>query len=88
MTTRDKARDRGDGGQKNLSRGDQGYGWGTTAGWTWPGRTPTWRPASRSTHASTKGSYERLGFEVAGEQEVLGVPSWFMLRWAERKEVG
>ena len=30
----------------------------------------------------------RLGFEVAGEQEVLGVPSWFMLRWAERKEVG
>jgi ribosomal protein S18 acetylase RimI-like enzyme len=24
--------------------------------------------------------YERFGFEVIGEQEVLGVPNWFMLR--------
>ncbi len=24
--------------------------------------------------------YERFGFEVVGEQEVLGVPNWFMLR--------
>ena len=26
--------------------------------------------------------YERFGFEVVGEQEVLGVPNWFMLRQA------
>jgi ribosomal protein S18 acetylase RimI-like enzyme len=24
--------------------------------------------------------YERFGFEVVGEQEVLGVPNWFMSR--------
>jgi ribosomal protein S18 acetylase RimI-like enzyme len=29
--------------------------------------------------------YERFGFEVVGEQEVLGVPNWFMLRRAGRK---
>jgi hypothetical protein len=32
--------------------------------------------------------YERFGFEVVGEQEVLGVTNWFMLRRAQRKEVG
>ena len=26
--------------------------------------------------------YERFGFEVAGEEEVLGVPNWFMTRRA------
>ncbi len=26
--------------------------------------------------------YERFGFEVVGEEEVLGVPNWFMLRRA------
>jgi ribosomal protein S18 acetylase RimI-like enzyme len=26
--------------------------------------------------------YERFGFEVVGEQEILGVPNWFMLRQA------
>lgn len=25
--------------------------------------------------------YERFGFEVAHQEDVLGVPSWFMLRW-------
>ncbi len=29
--------------------------------------------------------YERFGFEVVGEQEVLGVPNWFMLRRAGRR---
>jgi ribosomal protein S18 acetylase RimI-like enzyme len=29
--------------------------------------------------------YERFGFEVVGEQEVLGVTNWFMLRRAERR---
>jgi hypothetical protein len=24
--------------------------------------------------------YERFGFEVISEQDVLGVPNWFMLR--------
>jgi ribosomal protein S18 acetylase RimI-like enzyme len=28
--------------------------------------------------------YERFGFEVVGEQEVLGTPNWFMSRRAER----
>jgi len=28
--------------------------------------------------------YERFGFEVVGEQEVLGVPNWFMLRRRQR----
>jgi len=28
--------------------------------------------------------YERFGFEVVGEQEVLGVPNWFMVRRARR----
>jgi ribosomal protein S18 acetylase RimI-like enzyme len=28
--------------------------------------------------------YERFGFEVVGEEEVLGVPNWFMLRRAGR----
>ena len=28
--------------------------------------------------------YERFGFEVIGEQEVLGVPNWFMLRRDQR----
>ena len=28
--------------------------------------------------------YERFGFEVISEQEVLGVPNWFMLRRTER----
>ena len=31
--------------------------------------------------------YERFGFEVVGEQEVLGVTNWFMLRRAQIKEV-
>ena len=30
--------------------------------------------------------YERFGFEVVGEQEVLGVTNWFMLRRAIRKD--
>lgn len=30
--------------------------------------------------------YERFGFEVVGEEEVLGVPNWFMLRRAGRRE--
>jgi ribosomal protein S18 acetylase RimI-like enzyme len=29
--------------------------------------------------------YERFGFEVVGEEEVLGVPNWFMLRRAGRR---
>ncbi len=29
--------------------------------------------------------YERFGFEAAGEQEVLGVPNWFMIRRPERR---
>lgn len=28
--------------------------------------------------------YERFGFEVVGEEEVLGMPNWFMLRRAEK----
>ncbi len=28
--------------------------------------------------------YERFGFEVVGEEEVLGVPTWFMLRQKRR----
>lgn len=31
--------------------------------------------------------YGRFGFEVVGEQEVLGVPNWFMLRRAQRRSV-
>jgi ribosomal protein S18 acetylase RimI-like enzyme len=27
--------------------------------------------------------YERFGFEIVGEQEVLGVPNWFMTRRAK-----
>jgi ribosomal protein S18 acetylase RimI-like enzyme len=30
--------------------------------------------------------YEKFGFEVISEQVVLGVPSWFMLRRAERRD--
>ena len=30
--------------------------------------------------------YERFGFEVTGEQEVLGVPNWFMTRRAEERD--
>lgn len=30
--------------------------------------------------------YERFGFEVVGEGEVLGVPNWFMLRRARKKD--
>jgi hypothetical protein len=29
--------------------------------------------------------YERFGFEVVGEEEVLGVPNWFMIRPARGK---
>ncbi len=29
--------------------------------------------------------YERFGFKVVGEQEVLGVTNYFMLRQAERR---
>ena len=29
--------------------------------------------------------YERFGFEVVGEEDVLGVPNWFMLRRADRR---
>ena len=29
--------------------------------------------------------YEKFGFEVVGEEEVLGVPNWFMTRRAERR---
>jgi ribosomal protein S18 acetylase RimI-like enzyme len=29
--------------------------------------------------------YERFGFEVVGEEEVLGVPNWFMIRPARAK---
>ncbi len=29
--------------------------------------------------------YEGFRFEVVGEQEVLGVPNWFMLRRAEKR---
>jgi ribosomal protein S18 acetylase RimI-like enzyme len=29
--------------------------------------------------------YERFGFEIVGEQEVLGIPNYFMLRQAERR---
>jgi ribosomal protein S18 acetylase RimI-like enzyme len=29
--------------------------------------------------------YERFGFEVVGEQEILGIPNYFMLRRAERR---
>ena len=31
--------------------------------------------------------YERFGFEVVGEEDVLGVPNWFMLRRADRRGV-
>ena len=31
------------------------------------------------------GFYEHFGFEVVGEEEVLGVPNWFMLRQAKRR---
>ncbi len=30
--------------------------------------------------------YERFGFEIVGEQEVLGVTNWFMLRRAGRRD--
>ncbi len=30
--------------------------------------------------------YERFGFELVGEQEVLGIPNWFMLRQAEGRK--
>lgn len=30
--------------------------------------------------------YERFGFEVVGEQEVLGVPNWFMFRRAQSSD--
>lgn len=30
--------------------------------------------------------YEKFGFEVIAEQEVLGVPNWFMLRRADRRD--
>jgi len=30
--------------------------------------------------------YERFGFEVVGEQEVLGVPNWFMVRRADKRD--
>lgn len=30
--------------------------------------------------------YERFGFEVVAEQEVLGVPNWFMLRQAKKDD--
>jgi len=30
--------------------------------------------------------YERFGFEVVGEEEVLGVPNWFMLRPAKKND--
>ena len=29
--------------------------------------------------------YERFGFEVVGEEEVLGVPNWFMLRQPKKR---
>ncbi len=29
--------------------------------------------------------YERFGFEVVGEEDVLGVPNWFMFRRAKRR---
>jgi ribosomal protein S18 acetylase RimI-like enzyme len=29
--------------------------------------------------------YERFGFEVIGEEEVLGIPNWFMLRRPEKR---
>jgi ribosomal protein S18 acetylase RimI-like enzyme len=29
--------------------------------------------------------YERFGFEVVGEEDVLGVPNWFMLRRADKR---
>jgi len=29
--------------------------------------------------------YERFGFEVVGEEEVLGVPNWFMIRRVEKR---
>lgn len=32
--------------------------------------------------------YERFGFEVVTEQEVIGVTNWFMFRRAQGKEVG
>jgi ribosomal protein S18 acetylase RimI-like enzyme len=32
--------------------------------------------------------YERFGFEVVSEEEVIGVTNWFMLRRGQRKEVG
>jgi hypothetical protein len=30
--------------------------------------------------------YQRFGFEVVGEQQVLGVTNWFMLRRARKGE--
>ena len=32
--------------------------------------------------------YERFGFEVVGEQDVLDVPNWFMLRRPARRAGG
>ena len=32
--------------------------------------------------------YERFGFEVVSEQDVIGVTNWFMIRRAQGKEVG
>jgi ribosomal protein S18 acetylase RimI-like enzyme len=29
--------------------------------------------------------YERFGFEVVSEEEVLGTPNWFMLRWPQQR---
>jgi predicted N-acetyltransferase YhbS len=29
--------------------------------------------------------YERFDFEVVGEEDVLGVPNWFMLRRADKR---
>ncbi len=29
--------------------------------------------------------YERFGFEVVGEEDVLGIPNWFMLRRADKR---
>lgn len=29
--------------------------------------------------------YEKFGFQVTGEEEVLGVTNWFMLRRAEKR---
>ena len=37
---------------------------------------------------ASRSFYEKFGFEVIAEQEVLGVPNWFMLRPGRGRQGG